>query len=346
MFENVRNIKFFKADNLSNEDYHADEDHVSGSTLSAIFHDCPAGWRYAEQKESAALHFGIASHAATLEPSKFDAEFICDIDKNADDVITSDAAIKAWLKARGVAVKSTASFSDLCKFVVDTGEQCKYLKLDSLVLEAENTKLSDNHPDGDQVTKTIVSYDNFQTIMQMRKVLFADQDMADLLSGAVVEASIYCEVMINGYWVGVKIRPDIITKDFSVPDYKTTADMNPEKFGRQAHDAGYWLKMAFQHDVLQAVKHATKAWKNLDPKMGFIAQGKKAPHIHQLYWMTEQQIEIGREQYQSALMQYIECKRRDVWPAYFNGPVDLPTPDYLARRYGFEDDEIVISVEE
>jgi hypothetical protein len=97
--------------------------------------------------------------------------------------------------------------------------------------------------------------------------------------------------------------------------------------------------MAFQHDVLEAVA-------NKSPRMGLLAQGKSAPYIPQLYWFTAEQLEVGREQYLFALAQYHNCKTRDVWPAYFDGAVDLPTPDYIARRYGFDSEEIEISFEE
>lgn len=127
--------------------------------------------------------------------------------------------------------------------MLKTGEYPTVLKLESMILEAEC-----KHAD-----KTIVKYDDYQTIMQMREVIFNDRDLQAALKDCRVEMSIICEVMIDDVWYGIKIRPDIITGDRAVPDYKTTADMNPEKFGKQAHDAGYWLKMALQKDVLEAV---------------------------------------------------------------------------------------------
>lgn len=328
MIQQIRNIKAYKADQLSNEDYHAHE-YVSGSTLVKIFNECPAQWRFGENKQTDALHFGIASHAALLEPAKFDAEFVCDIDKNDDSVITSDAALKAWLKERGIPCKSTASFADMVYLALQTGEMPTINKLHGLILESE-CKFNG---------QTIVKYDDYQQILQMRKVIFADQEMQQMLDGARVEFSLICEIMIGGIWYGVKIRPDIITKNREVPDYKTTANMNPDYFGKQAHDAGYWLKQAFIKDVLEAAYQK-------EFKMGLLAQGKSLPYIHQLYWLTDDQLEVGRDQYEMALKQYGRCIAADVWPAYNDGPVNLPTPEYLARRYGFDDDSVQIEIEE
>lgn len=317
MIEDIRNIQFFTKDQLSNKDYHAHE-YVSGSQLVTLFNDCPAQLKFGEQKESAPLHFGIASHAALLEPEKFDAEFVCDIDKDDPDLIASDAQLKAWLKLRGVQHKSTAPFSDLVLLAIKTKEMPKILKLESMILESESAHTG----------KIIVKKTDYDIIMQMRRVIFADKAMVNMLEGATVEASILCEVLVDGEWIGVKIRPDIITKNCEVPDYKTTSSMNPEKFGRDAHDRGYWLKQAFVCDVLAAAyKRKFKA--------GLLAQGKNSPHIHQLYWMTADQIGIGREQYTYALTTYNKCNKNNSWPAYFDGATELPTPDYLSKRYDF-----------
>jgi hypothetical protein len=105
--------------------------------------------------------------------------------------------------------------------------------------------------------------------------------------------------------------------------------MNPEKFGNQAHNAGYWLKQAFVCDVLRAAY-------NQPFKAGLLAQGKSSPFITQLYWMTEHQLMIGREQYQFALRQHKNCVATGNWPAYYDGATELVTPPYLAKRYGFE----------
>lgn len=320
MITKIKNVKTYTAEELSNEEYHEHE-FISGTGLVRIFNECPADYRFAEEKSSPALHFGIASHSAVLEPEKFDAEFARGITKeDYPGILASDASIKSWLKERGVKGYSSKKKEELIDMVSMTNEPVLIWH------EVETGFLSDNEG------KTIVKQDDYDKIMQMRRVMFADPDMVDLLEGAHMETSIICELEIEiggeTFEIGVKIRPDVITKRFEVPDYKTCANMNPEKFGRDAHDRGYWLKQAFIHDVLQAAYGQT-------PRMGLIAQGKKSPYIHQLYWMTEQQLQVGREQYQYALHTYHTCKETDIWPAYFNGPAELPTPEYLARKYGF-----------
>lgn len=328
MIEDIRNIELYTASQLSNEDYHL-HPYISSSGLASIFGSCPAQWKFGDKKSTPALQFGIASHAAVLEPELFNREFVCDINKNDESVITSDAALKTWFKVRGVPIKSTASFSDMIYQMLQTGEYPTVLKLESMILESE-CKFAG---------KTIVGFDDYAKIMQMRSVLFSDNEIVNLLQGSVVESSVICEIKINGVWHGVKIKPDIITKNNEVPDYKTTADMNPEKFANDAHNKFYWLRQSFVGDVLEAV-HGHKF------RMGLLAQGKIKPFIHQMYWLTNEQLEVGRDQYQYALSQYKKSSDDNVWPAYFNGFVDLPTPAYLANRYEFEDNSMTIIEEE
>lgn len=321
MISDIKNVQILTAEECSNEAYHGHEN-ISGTGLVKIFNECPAHYRYEEDdQQSHALHFGIASHAAVLEPEKFEQEFVRDLVKDElPGVLTSDAAIKSWLKERGVKGYSSKKTGELIAMVRITGEPVLILAEERQKFEAENEN------------KTIVRAVDYDQIEQMRRVLFADPSMVELLKDAYVEMSVICDIQIsvNGQesWIGVKIRPDIITQRFEVPDYKTCASMQPDKFGRDAHDKGYWLKQAFIHDVLKAAY-------NQVPRMGLIAQGKKSPFIHQLYWMTDAQLEVGRDQYLYALHTYKTCKETDIWPAYFNGPAELPTPDYLARRYNF-----------
>jgi len=331
MITNIRNLKTFKPSELDNEEYHGEQyaDYVSGSNLHLLFTECPAALKYGEHTESAALHFGTASHAAMLEPDEFDKYFVKAISKD-DYEISSDAAIKAKLKAMGMTGYSTKKYPDLVTMLLSVDPDAKIFSLESWIQEAEckangiilvkNTTVKS--PNG---TERPGDYD---MIMQMRKTLFANSDNVELFKDALFETSFMCEIEVDGQWHKVKIRPDIITKCGMVPDYKTTAFMNPEKFAKQAHDAGYWFKMAFTCDILSAVY-------DYRLKAALLCQGKKAPHIYQLYNLTDDQLQIGREQYQSALRQHKSCSVNDSWPAYFDGPVELPTPAWLAKQYNF-----------
>lgn len=319
MITKIKNIKIFPNGELENDDYHGEKfaDHVSGSQLCVIHNECPAVLKYGENKESSALHFGIASHAAMLEPEMFDKLFVRKISKEDNDkFLTSDAAIKSFLKSAGRTGYSTKPWSDLVVMALECDENVKVFQLESILQEY------------DSIGKTLVKGEDYDQILIMRKTLFNDEVNVELFKDSQFEMSIICEVEIDEVWHKVKIRPDIITKNCEVPDYKTTRDMNPEKFGNQAHNAGYYLKQSFVCDVLTAAY-------NQKFKAGLLAQGKSSPFITQLYWLTEDQLQLGREQYQFALKYHKNCIDSDSWPSYFDGPVDLPTPSWIAKRYNF-----------
>lgn len=299
-------FRVFTSDQLTNEQYHEESDHVSGSQLVELMLDCPAQMRYGEKTETQALAFGTLSHAMMLEPSRFDAEFVRGVDV-VDGMMTSDAAIKAWLSERGIKGGSNKKFSELCEMVDATGESPLIYKCEMEKLELANEG------------KTIVKPDEYDMVMQMRRVVMADPAYSEMITGGATEVSLFGELC----GVKVKVRFDLLTASGAIRDYKTTVSANPDKFGRNAYDLGYWLKMALQHDMFCA------AYGRPPESVGLLAQSKKAPYIAQDFVLTEKQLAYGREQYQTALRIYADCKSRDSWPAYGGGTMELPTPAWV-----------------
>ncbi len=319
MITNIKNITVYPNGELSNDDYHGEkyQDYASGSSLYRLFSECPADFHFGDDEESAVLHFGTASHAAMLEPDLFNKQFIREVAKIDDEnYLTSDGAIRKFIKDKGIPGYSNKPYQDLVMRALDIDQNVKTFELEKLLQQIECTD------------KTLVKGEDFDNIIKMRDQLFNCDENIELFKDATVETSIICEVFIGETWHKVKIRPGIITKNHMVPDYKTTARMNPEEFARQAFNAGYWFKQAFVIDILTAVY-------DMEFTAALLAQGKKSPFIPQLYMLTDEQLQVGREQYTYALEVFGRCKNDKSWPAYFDGPVNLPTPDYIAKRYNF-----------
>lgn len=297
---------------MSNEDYHGDTEHVSGSGLCEIYLKSPAAWRFGDKETTPALEFGIASHAAILEPELFSAEFVRGLDKDEHpSALTSDAAIKSWLKSRGVAGYSTKKGQELVAMVEATGEDVEIWS--DMVGEFEEASEG----------KTIVKPKDYDKIMTMRDVVFNDAEYAKRLSTGFAEYSIFGEL----HGVKVKIRPDIMTEHGEIWDYKTTADASPEKFGLDSYRYGYLLKMALQHDMF------LEAYGRPPASVTLLAQEKKAPYIAQAYELTDEQLEIGREQYRTALEMYQRCKATDTWPAYGGGVMHMQLPEWIYKKH-------------
>lgn len=303
----------FTAEQLSNEAYHAETEHVSGSSLATILNKCPAKWRYAEPKDAKHFQFGTTAHTNVLEKSRFDAEYFREPSPSEfKDLITSVAGVTSWLKDKGVAGYSGKKMPELLEMVAKTGEKpfIWHEILEQVKKDAGN--------------RTIVPADDYDKVMRMRQTLINNPVINDIIERGHPEISIYSE--ING--VPVKVRLDYVSKDACIIDYKTTQSAQPEEFGRLASNLGYYMKMALQHDVFQI------AYGRPPTAVKLLAQEKEPPFLGKLFTLTPWQLALGREQYQAALSLYARCKETDIWPGYglTNAEMDLPTPDWVLAK--------------
>lgn len=315
---------------LSNDDYHGN-DYVSGTLLGAIYAKSVKHALETKRKPSDALGFGIASHAAILEPDLFAASFARGLDKSDYPLAmhTTDD-MRAWLVARGRPKSGTKP--QLIKRIEETcaatGEDMPEM---FEVIQAKH--------ESENAGKTMMAARDFDQLMKMREALFSDEETKAILTGCYIESSFLATVDFydefndgepnEGQWITkIQIRPDIITRAPSLWDFKTTLDASNEKFGIDAYKLGYWLKMALQKDIFEL---CTGTALN---EIGFIAQEKLAPsqesnpHEHMRYQMTPEQIEEGRKQYLSALRKCIEYKRTGVKIGYEQRDAMLFTPSW------------------
>ena len=307
------------SDKLSNPEYQA-LPQISGSALVKIHNDCPAAWRFGDNEPTKALADGIAAHAAILEPELFAAEFVRGIDPaQYPDALVTNKDMESYLKDLGRKGYSGKDKAGLIAMVIETDSEVGILPL---IIAAHATK---------NEGKTIVDPKTYDMITQMRAVIFADPEYAAAFTahGGILKP------MFELSSVGdkTKCRWDCITAEGEIWDYKTTITAHPEKFARSAHENGYWLKMALQHD------RYVEEFGERPRRVVLLAQSKKAPYIPQAYELTDEQLEVGREQYQAAIRLYGRCVDADVWPAYGGGIVELPTPNYLAYKYEFENND-------
>mgnify|MGYP002728584409 CR=1 FL=1 len=230
---------------LSNQDYHADTEHINGSGLWTRLDRCPAAWRYKdeEDEQSKALIFGTGSHTALLEPERFESEYArmpMKEDFGAELLVTvSD--MNSWAKERGIKGLSGKTKAEVIKIIRSTGEPVRIYDEERLFAEL-NAK-----------GRILLEGDDYDAIMQMRAVIHANSYYSSLLSGA------YSEVSILGQLLGEpsKVRFDCLTRGGDIIDYKTAVSAKPDEFFRHAARLGYFMKMAMQHDMfVEAYGHA------------------------------------------------------------------------------------------
>lgn len=311
-------MKVYLNNELSNEQYHADSEHINGSGLWNIYDRCPAAWRYKdeEDEQSKALVFGTGSHTALLEPERFDAEYVRMPSKEdfGSDLLVTVSDMNSWAKERGIKGLSGKTKAEVIKIIRSTGEPVRIYDEERLLAEL-NAK-----------GRTLLEGDDYDAIMQMRAVIHANSYYSSLLSGS------YSEVSILGELLGEpsKVRFDCLTRGGDIIDYKTAASAKPDEFFRHAARLGYFMKMAMQHDMfVEAYGHAPRS-------VNLLVQEKKSPFIPALIRLTDEQLRIGRIQLNGAMEIYKACKKLNSWPGYAseNNPViEMETPEWFKKQF-------------
>ena len=316
-------MKVYLNNELSNDQYHADTEHINGSGLWNILDRCPAAWRYKdeEDEESKALFFGTGSHTALLEPERFDAEYaripvVDDFPKDKDGnrtILVTVSDMNSWAKERGIKGLSGKTKAEVIKIIRSTGEPVRIYDEERLFAEL-NAK-----------GRILLEGDDYDAIMQMRAVIHANSYYSSLLSGS------YSEVSILGQLLGEpsKVRFDCLTCGGDIIDYKTAVSAKPDEFFRHAARLGYFMKMAMQHDMfVEAYGHAPRS-------VNLLVQEKKSPFIPALIRLTDEQLQIGRIQLRSAMEIYKACKKANSWPGYSMGNpvIEMETPEWFKKQF-------------
>lgn len=310
-------MKVYLNNELSNDQYHADTEHINGSGLWNIYDRCPAAWRYKdeEDEQSKALVFGTGSHTALLEPERFEAEYARMPTKEdfGAELLVTVSDMNSWAKERGIKGLSGKTKAEVIKIIRSTGEPVRIYDEERLFAEL-NAK-----------GRILLEGDDYDAIMQMRAVIHANSYYSSLLSGA------YSEVSILGELLGEpsKVRFDCLTRGGDIIDYKTAVSAKPDEFFRHAARLGYFMKMAMQHDMfIEAYGHAPRS-------VNLLAQEKKSPFIPALIRLTEEQLRIGRIQLRSAMEIYKACKKANSWPGYSMGNpvIEMETPEWFKKQF-------------
>ena len=319
----------FTNDQLSNEDYHADVDHISGTSLWEMFSTCLAKWRYNDKEskgKSRALVFGTAAHANHLEPELFASEyfrmperddFLDGDGKPRGEIITSMAAAKAWLKDKGVAGYSKMGETELIEAVKNAADQLNITDVifwHSILADAEKER-------GD---REAISGRDYDMIQRMREVLFNNESFKRFFVGGASEISIFGELM----GVKTKVRLDWVSPDADLCDYKTTDSCEPVKFGRKCFDLGYPMKMAMQREMFK------KAYGRYPRTVSLMAQEKVEPFVVEEFTLSQHTLMIGAAQLREALAMYKFAKENDLWTSYGGGePIIMDPPFYIEQKY-------------
>lgn len=164
--------------------------------------------------------------------------------------------------------------------------------------------------------KEIITEEQFEQIDAMRTAAYATPFVSKLLSGDK-ELSYWGVDAETG--LTIKCRPDCTTewngKNILI-DYKTSADVENTKFYRDSIKFGYDLQLAYYLDILE--QNTGK-----DYMVVIIAQEKTAPYATNVFQLSENYLENGRELYKEMLKVYKECEESGNWYSYMKDGISI-----------------------
>lgn len=163
--------------------------------------------------------------------------------------------------------------------------------------------------------KTIIDASDYELIQNMTTSLYKHPIASELLSKEALQSAIIEQSFLFSIrGVNCKIRPDVYSQNEDLLiDLKTTGDASPDGFGKSAFNFRYHVQAAFYLDGFAKVTGKR-------PKgFVFVAIEKTAPFHVGVYYITESDIELGRETYLKDLKTYADCIKSGKWHGYNSG---------------------------
>jgi exodeoxyribonuclease VIII len=159
----------------------------------------------------------------------------------------------------------------------------------------------------------------------MRDAVFAHPAASILLQAGEAEQRVDWtwqgeDADFNPIQVKCKSKMDWQSHNGFIVDLKTTEDASKSGFGKSVWNYRYHVQGAFYCD-------AYEQYHGQAPRgFLFIAVEKKPPFAVALYFLTPEQMDIGRREYERDLRVYHQCLLRNEWPSYGTGiePIELP----------------------
>jgi hypothetical protein len=216
------NIKPF---NGTDDEYHADKDHISASALKKL-KISPAHYKEEEEPEteSEALLFGSAYHSFILEPEKFEEEYY----------IFSDQAICEALIGEGYkSPRSTKAYKEW---------------------EESEMRIIDD--------KKVITKVSMERIKAMKEKLMRHTYAKMLLSNGVNEQGYMGEIETEAGMIQVKFKPDhVIEGKKIIVDLKTTIDASIDGFTRHSAELDYHIQASFYSDLMEKIAGDDRPYK-------------------------------------------------------------------------------------
>lgn len=187
--------------------------------------------------------------------------------------------------------------------------------------------------------KELITLAQYDQAIAMSRAVRANETLAKYLRKGKSEVTVRweCEGVV------LKSRLDFVSGAFVphvIVDIKTAQDASPEVFGRAAWDFDYVMQAAMYSDAYHAA-----TGDRLRYLLGAVE--KSEPYVAAPYWVPEEQIDLGRNQYLELLAKLKRCREQNDWHGYVEDgeemALHLPRWAMPQEEDAFEDLGISIS---
>lgn len=173
----------------------------------------------------------------------------------------------------------------------------------------------DNFPQKYQNLSTKKLKNDYEVLHNMMWSLHNHSRAWDLIENNQYEQSYFWRDAHTG--IMCKARPDILSDNYVI-DLKTIANASPLSFQRAMADGGYHIQAAMIRDAIRIIKgRDIKSFIN-------ICVEKTYPYQIGIYFIEDEALEIGRQEYKQALLDMKSCFEQKEWPSYPIQTIGLP----------------------
>lgn len=127
-----------------------------------------------------------------------------------------------------------------------------------------------------------------------------------------------------------KCRPDFWTDDNVVVDLKTATSAEFKDFQKSCVDYNYHISTAFTLDGMNKVLDLPPS-EAVGPYV-FCVIEKEPPYAAAVFETMGSMVELGRQEYQTALMTFSHCRRENHWPGYPDELQSLTMPTWFKPK--------------
>ena len=165
--------------------------------------------------------------------------------------------------------------------------------------------------------KVVLSATDYTMISSVATSVMNHPTASKLLTGGRAEVAVFGE--IDG--VAAKCKCDYLREGVAIIDLKTTDDAGD--FSRSVSKWGYAQQAAWYQDVMISIGQPVRAFI-------FVVVEKTAPYAVATYELSEEWVELGRQQNQRALALFKNCTESGNWFGYSEG-IEMLSPPAWAK---------------